>query len=65
MTRSELNDATAKFLAKGGKVTKLPDGPDFRDRYSTVQVKESLTVDLTATQDPANAKQENFFEKKT
>ena len=65
MTRSELNDATAKFLAKGGKVTKLPDGPDFRFQPHGVKVKESFSVDVTATEDPANIKQETALEKNT
>jgi len=65
MTRSELNDATARFLANGGKVTKLPDGPDFRFQPHGVKVKESFSVDVTATEDPANIKQETALEART
>ena len=65
MTRSELNDATARFLAKGGKVTKLPDGPDFRFQAHGVKVKESFSVDTNATESPANISQEKAFEKNT
>jgi len=60
MTRSELNVAMAKYFADGGKVTKLPDGPDFRFQPYGVRVKEDMTepkVDLTVYQDPANKKQ--------
>ena len=62
MTRSELNDATARFLANGGKVTKLPDGPDFRFQPHGVKVKESFSVDVTASEDPANISQERALE---
>ncbi len=65
MTRSELNDATARFLANGGKITKLPDGPDFRFQPHGVKVKESFSVDVTATEDPANIKQETALEART
>ena len=65
MNRSELNEATAKYLANGGKVTKLPDGPDFRFQPYGVRVKEDMTepkIDLTALEDPANKKQEKVLE---
>ena len=60
MTRSEINEATARYFANGGKVTKLPDGPDFRFQPLGVRVKEDMTepkVDLTVYEDPANKKQ--------
>ena len=62
MTRSEINEAMARFFANGGKVTKLPDGPDFRFQPHGVKVKESFSVDVTATEDPANKKQEKVLE---
>ena len=65
MTRSEVNEAMAKFFANGGKVTKLPDGPDFRFQPYGVRVKENMTepkIDLTALEDPANKKQEKVVE---
>ena len=65
MTRSEVNEAMARFFADGGKVTKLPDGPDFRFQAHGVKVKESFSVDVTATEDPANIKQETALEKNT
>ena len=65
MTRSEVNEAMARFFANGGMVTKLPDGPDFRFQPHGVKVKESFSVDVTATEDPANIKQETALEKNT
>ena len=66
MTREEMNEATTRFLNNGGKVTKLPDGPAFRwypysamsERKRLKDVSE-LKVDVTVTEDPANAKQES------
>ena len=66
MNRSEVNEATARFFAKGGTVTKLPDGPDFRFQPYGVRVEQNLAepkVDLTAYEDPANKKQEKVLEK--
>ena len=65
MNRGELNEAMARFFANGGKVTKLPDGPDFRFQPHGVKVKESFSVDVTATEDPANIKQETALEART
>ena len=55
----------ARFFADGGEVTKLPDGPDFRFQPHGVKVKESFSVDVTATEDPANIKQETALEART
>ena len=52
----------ARFFANGGKVTKLPDGPDFRFQPHGVKVKESFSVDVTASEDPANISQERALE---
>ena len=65
MTRSEVNEAMVRFFANGGKVTKLPDGPDFRFQPHGVKVKESFSVDVNATESPANISQEKAFEKNT
>ena len=65
MTRSEVNEAMARFFADGGKVTKLPDRPDFRFQPYGVRVEQNLAepkVDLTAYEDPANKKQEKVLE---
>ena len=65
MKRSEVNEAMARFFADGGEVTKLPDGPDFRFQPHGVKVKESFSVDVNATESPANISQEKAFEKNT
>ena len=48
MTRSEINEAMAIFFADGGKVTKLPDGPNWNFNPYGVRVPKSNNVDLTA-----------------
>ena len=48
MTRSEINEAMAKYFADGGKVTKLPDGPNWNFNPYGVRVPKSNNVDLTA-----------------
>ena len=63
MNRKELNEAVNKFLAGGGKITKLPDGPDTRWQTYGVRVPISNSVDLTLGVDPANKKQMSAFER--
>ena len=63
ITRKELNNEIAKFMKNGGKITKLPDGPNFRFQSYSVRVPTSMSVDTTAGQDPANKKQLIHFEK--
>ena len=62
MNRKELNEAMARYLADGGKITKLPDGPRLPIPYS-VRVPPTSKVDLTAGVDPANKSQRAAFEK--
>ena len=62
MKRSELNEAVQSYLNKGGKITKLPDGPDFRFQAYGVSVKPSNKVDLTSMEDPSSKKQTEAFE---
>ena len=57
MNRSKLNEAVQSYLNKGGKITKLPDGPDFRFQAYGVSVKPSNKVDLTSMEDPGSKKQ--------
>ena len=57
ITRKELNEEIAKYMKNGGKITKLPDGPNFRFQSYSVRVPTSMSVDITAGQDPANKKQ--------
>ena len=63
MNRSELNKAVKSYLKKGGKITKLPDGPNFRYQAYGVRVPNSTTVDTTAGQDPVNKQQLSYYEK--
>ena len=66
MTRSEINEAMVRYLANGGKVTKLPDGPDFRFQSYGVKVPPSdPKVDLTVMEDPSTKKQREAFEANT
>jgi hypothetical protein len=63
MNRSELNKAVKSYLNKGGKITKLPDGPNFRHQAYGVRVPNSTVVDTTAGQDPVNKQQLSYYEK--
>jgi len=65
MTRSEINEAMVRFFADGGKVTKLPDGPDWRFQTYGVRVPKSNNVDLTAVEDPGSKKQIEALEERT
>ena len=62
MNRSKLNEAVQSYLNKGGKITNLPDGPDFRFQAYGVSVKPSNKVDLTSMEDPSSKKQTEAFE---
>ena len=63
MNRKELNEAMARYLADGGKITKLPDGPLPAILPYSVRVPPTSKVDLTAGVDPANKSQRAAFEK--
>ena len=65
MNRSELNEAMAKFFADGGKVTKLPDGPNWNFNPYGVRVPKNNNVDLTAMEDPGSKKQIQALEERT
>ena len=62
MTREELKEATDRFLKDGGKIEKLPDGPNFNFQKYGVSVPKSNKVDLTAIEDPTTKKQMEAFE---
>ena len=63
MTRSELNEAIVNFLANGGKITKLPDGPDYRFQPYGVKVTPGdPKVDVTVTETPTTKQQINYVE---
>ena len=63
MNRSELNEAVNSYLKNGGKITKLPDGPNYRFQAYGVKVPNSTSVDTTAGEDPVNQKQLSYYEK--
>ena len=64
MTRSELNEAIVNFLANGGKITKLPDGPDYRFQPNGVKVPPGdPKVDVTITETPTTKQQISYVEK--
>ena len=66
MTRSEVNQAVSRFLKNGGKITKLPDGPNHRFQPYGVRVTPSdPKVDVTVTEDPANKEQEKAMLKES
>ena len=63
MTRSELNEATVNFLANGGKITKLPDGPNHRFQPYDIRVAPGdPKVDVTITETPTTKQQINYVE---
>ncbi len=55
----------AKFFADGGKVTKLPDGPNWNFNPYGVRVPKNNNVDLTAMEDPGSKKQIQALEERT
>ena len=64
MKRSELNEAVNNYLKNGGKITKLPDGPDFRFQPYGVRVTPGdPKVDLTITDTPTTKQQISYVEK--
>ena len=66
MNRSELNEAVKSYLKSGGKITKLPDGPDYRFQPYGVRVTPGdPKVDLTVTDTPTTKQQISYVEKHT
>tara|TARA_Y100001949_G_C15751148_1_gene227929 strand:+ start:133 stop:339 length:207 start_codon:yes stop_codon:yes gene_type:complete len=63
ITRTELNEEITKYIKNGGKITRLPDGPNFRFQAYGVRVPNSISVDTTVGQDPVNKKQLSYYEK--
>ena len=64
MKRSELNEAVNNYLKNGGKITKLPDGPDFRFHPYGVRVPPGdPKVYLTITDSPTTKQQISYVEK--
>ena len=66
MNRSELNEAVKSYLKNGGKITKLPDGPNYRFQPYGVRVTPGdPKVDLTVTDTPTTKQQISYVEKNT
>ena len=63
MTRTEINIAVNTYLKNGGKITKLPDGPNFRFQpYGVRVVPGDPKVDVTVTETPTTKQQINYVE---
>ena len=64
ITRTELNEEVTKYLKNGGKITKLPDGPDYRFQPYGVRVPPGdPKVDLTVSDTPTTKQQISYVEK--
>ena len=64
ISRKKLNLEIVKYLKNGGKITKLPDGPDFRFQPYGVRVAPGdPKVDLTITDSPTTKQQISYVEK--
>ena len=64
ITRTELNEEVTKYIKNGGKITKLPDGPDYRFQPYGVRVTPGdPKVDLTVTDTPTTKQQISYVEK--
>ena len=64
ISRKRLNLEIVKYLKNGGKITKLPDGPDFRFQPYGVRVTPGdPKVDLTVSDTPTTEQQISYVEK--
>ena len=64
ISRKKLNLEIVKYLKTGGKITKLPDGPDYRFQPYGVRVTPGdPKVDLTITDSPTTEQQISYVEK--
>ena len=64
ISRKKLNLEISKYLKNGGKITKLPDGPDYRFQPYGVRVTPGDTkVDLTISDTPTTKQQISYVEK--
>ena len=64
ISRKKLNLEIDKYLKNGGKITKLPDGPDFRFQPYGVRVTPGdPKVDLTVSDTPTTKQQISYVEK--
>jgi len=64
ISRKKLNLEISKYLKNGGKITKLPDGPDYRFQHYGVRVPPGdPKVDLTISDTPTTKQQISYVEK--
>ena len=64
ISRKKLNLEISKYLKNGGKITKLPDGPNYRFQPYGVRVTPGdPKVDLTITDTPTTKQQISYVEK--
>ena len=64
ISRKKLNLEISKYLKNGGKITKLPDGPDCRFQPYGVRVTPGdPKVDLTVSDTPTTKQQISYVEK--
>jgi len=64
ISRKKLNREISKYLKNGGKITKLPDGPDYRFQPYGVRVTPGdPKVDLTVSDTPTTKQQISYVEK--
>jgi len=64
ISRKKLNLEISKYLKNGGKITKLPDGPDYRFQPYGVRVPPGdPKVDLTVSDTPTTKQQISYVEK--
>ena len=64
ISRKKLNLEIAKYLKNGGKITKLPDGPNYYFQPYGVRVTPGdPKVDLTVTDTPTTKQQIFYVEK--
>ena len=64
ISRKKLNLEIDKYLKNGGKITKLPDGPDYRFQPYGVRVPPGdPKMDLTISDTPTTKQQISYVEK--
>ena len=64
ISRKKLNIEIVKYLKNGGKITKLPDGPDYRFQPYGVRVTPGdPKVDLTVSDTHTTKQQISYVEK--
>ena len=64
ISRKKLNLEIDKYLKNGGKITKLPDGPNYQFQPYGVRVTPGdPKVDLTVSDTPTTEQQISYVEK--